>query len=169
MNGLNPLYTGVAMVERSLSTEKMVRSLNDLSKSAQRSPWDRQDLSMISQWSANDLHGHHGLRYVLTESKAISHWSLKGSDLSMKAQWVFQWKFNERARTAQQSHRSLSDLSAIFPRMPIFCTPKERWLRNQWAHKDLTQKRPFHCFWEIIERSGPFLIAQWSPNDLRPV
>ena len=46
---LNPLYTGVAIVERSLSDAKMARALNDLSKSAQQLPKSLSDLSMISQ------------------------------------------------------------------------------------------------------------------------
>ena len=59
------LYTGVAIVERSLNNEKMTRSLNDLSKIT-------QDFSMISQWSSSDLHNCHGLLEVLTQSKTVS-------------------------------------------------------------------------------------------------
>ena len=43
------LYIGVAIIERLLSDEKMARSLNDLSKSAQRSPRSLNDLSTIIQ------------------------------------------------------------------------------------------------------------------------
>ena len=45
---LKPLYTGVTIVDRSLSDEKIARSLNDFSKSAQRLPRSLNDLLMIS-------------------------------------------------------------------------------------------------------------------------
>ena len=48
MTLLNPLYTGVAIVEKSLSDEKMGRSPNDLSKSTQRSPRSVNDRPVIS-------------------------------------------------------------------------------------------------------------------------
>ena len=48
---LNPLYTRVVIVERSLSDEKIARSVNYLSKSTHQSPRSLSDLSMTVQWS----------------------------------------------------------------------------------------------------------------------
>ena len=44
---LNPLYTEVAVIERSVNDEKMARSLNNFSVSAQQLPWSHIDLPVI--------------------------------------------------------------------------------------------------------------------------
>ena len=141
-------FTRVAIVERSLSDEKMARSLNDLSKSTQLSRRSLNDLSMFIQWSPWSPRSQ-GKRF-LNERSTNTQWMLK-----------------ERSRSAQRSHQSLNDLSAIFQWTPNVSTLKERWLRDQRAHKDFTQKRLLFCIWELVERSGQFLIALLSPSSVR--
>ena len=90
---LNPLYTGVII------------SLNDLWKSAQRLPSDREDLSMISQWSSSDLHGHHAVLEVLTQSKTISQWSPR--------EVISQWMLNKRSTNTLLTQGVFNDLIDI--------------------------------------------------------
>ena len=151
------------IVERSLSDENIARSLNNLSKSTQQLPRSLSDLSMIVQWSPQLPRSPQSFDSVQSNLSVIT----KGSDLSTNAQQTL----NKCSRSAQWSYQSLSDLSSIFQWPPNFSTPKGRWLRDQWqwVHKDLTQKCLFCRFWNIVERLGLFLIAQWSPNNLRPM
>ena len=83
----------------------MTISLNNLSKSAQRSPSNRQDLSMICQWSSSDLHSRHSLFKVLTQFKTISMIA-KGSDHSTNTQRML----NECSRSTQGVLSDLIDL-----------------------------------------------------------
>ena len=90
---LNPVYTGVAIVERLLSDEKIARSLSDLSKSAQWSPRSLNDLSMISTVA------------MVSERRGLS--------------MISQWMLKEHSMISSISQRSLM----LSPhKLPFVCT-----------------------------------------------
>ena len=87
----------------------MARSLNNLSKCAQRLPSNCHDLSMISQWSSSDLHGCRGLLKVLTQSLNDRWWKQSLNERSTNAKWTL----NERSTNGQGVLNNLIDLSII--------------------------------------------------------
>ena len=120
--------------------KKMATSLNNLSKSDQRSPRSLNDRPVISTVAT--------VFAVLTQPKTISQWSPKGSNLSMNTQQVLM-------DLSMISQRSFNESQVFQPQR-----------RDSWEINERTSISHRNGFLVAFERSSPFLIAQWSPNAL---
>ena len=152
---LNPFYTGVAIIERSLSDEK----------NGQISQQSFKDHPAITQWSTRFLNDRPVISTVATGSAKF--WLSPKQSLN---DCQGKRSLNESTMNTQQTLNDLIDLSMI-PQWSFnehqICPPRRRhgWKINE--HTRISHRTGFfRCFWEIVERSGLFLIAQWSPNNL---
>ena len=98
---LNPFTQGWWSLKDRWAMKKMVRSLNDLSKSAQRSPRSLKDLSKISQgspqstWSPKSFDPVQGNRLMISEGSHLSKnapWPINVHSMSAQRS---QWSFNK--------------------------------------------------------------------------
>ena len=148
-------YTPFTQVWRSLNNRWAMKNWPDLSRIFQRAPSDRQDLSMICQLSPLSLKQSFNERSINTQQTL--------NDRSTNTQWML----NEHSGSAQRSHWSLIDHSVIFQWMPNFSTPKERWLRDQRAYKDLPQKCWFLLILRDCRQIGPILYRSGGTQQSR--
>ena len=163
----------------------MASSLNDHSKSAQRSPRSLSDLSMIIQWSSQSPWSPRSFDSVQSNLSMIA----KESDLSTNAQWTLnecstnaQWALNDLINLPMISQRSFNERTKCPPRR------RDGWEINECTR--ISQRNGFFIAFERLLKDqanfvslngyptisvrckGPFISAQswgsgreWGGND----
>ena len=136
----NSLYTGWrSLRDRSAMKQKWPTII-------QRMPSDRQDLSMVCQWSSSDLHG-----LFQSPKKSLNGCQGKRS-------------LNERSTNAQGVLSDFTDLPMISQRSFNECQIYPPWRIDGWEINECTRISHRNSFFVAFERLSQFVIAQPYPS-----